>query len=450
MYVALVAYVPFTFACFAFWGGRRAMLFSLLAGWLLLPWFNHYGRDVPLLHLKETFVPAIVLAASVLLDRSAWWTFRWRAFDLPVLVACVSPFLTSLSTDRGAYDGASSLLESFLTWGAPYLLGRVYLRSPSDLLDAARAVVISGLALLPLVVWEVRMSPQLHRQLYGFHQHSFAQHFRDGHYRPMVFMAHGLMVGMAMTAAALIAWWLWRSRSAERVFGLPLALAAPALAAGALLCRTTGASVLLLVGIAVLEATRLLRTPALVVVLALAPSAYCALRIGGLDTAPLVERAERWFGPERALSLDIRLRNERELVSHDMRRLWLGWGRWSDSRLMDEEGEDVSIVDSMWILQLGMSGLVVLVAIGMLLALPVLALARTVPAAAWLHPRIAPAAALAVTVGIWAVDDLFNAMMSPLYPMLAGAVLSFCARWSARSPRRARLPEVAPHLPVEA
>jgi len=427
LYAALVAYLPFVAACFQIWGGRRAVLISLLVGWLFLPWFNPIGRTIPFLHSKQMFVSVFVLGVSLLLDGQVWRGLRPRLVDLPVLVLCLGPFFTSLANGLGAYDGASAVFEASATWGAPYLLGRAYLGRPGAILDAARAVVLTALAYMPLCLWEIRMSPQLHRQLYGFHQHNIAQHFRDGHPRPMVFLAHGLMVGMLMASGAVTAWWLWRTRSLRDVAGIRLAMAAPALAIMTYLCRSTGALLIMVGGVLVLEASRHLRWPVLLLALALGPAGYVTLRIAGTSPAvmPLVEAAGKYFGPNRAESLRIRVVNDEMLTERALQRPWLGWGRWGDSRVQDEDGRDITVVDGLWVLQLGTTGLIGLCAAGLLLALPLLTLLKALPGRTWDHPQVAPAAVLAVVVGLWAVDDLLNAMMSPVYPMLAGAVVSF-------------------------
>ena len=436
LYIALIAYLPFVATCFWTLGGRRGMLVSLLAGWLFLPWFSRVGRGIPLLHSKEAFVPAIVLAASILIDWSSWRKFRPKLLDLPIAVICTSPLLTSLVNDLGWYDGGSSAFESLLKWGAPYLLGRVYLGSPAGVREGARALVIAGLAYVPFCLWEVRMSPQLHRQIYGFHQHNFAQHIRDGAYRPMVFMAHGLMVAMFMACATLVAFWLWRSRSVERFVGIRAPWVVALLAGTTVLCRSAGAALLLVLGMGILEATRHTRSPVLLLTLALIPAGYCTLRIAAWDAMPLVSEAERWLGPNRAESLRIRIVNERELTVRAMEKPGLGWGRWRGFRIQDEEGLDRSIVDSMWILRLGTSGLIGLVAVFLLLAMPLLLLMRAVPVGLWRHPQVAPAAAMAVAVGIWAVDNLLNAMMSPVFLVMVGAVLSFCTYATVLRERR--------------
>ena len=83
-----------------------------------------------------------------------------------------------------------------MTWGAPYLLGRLYFSEPAALRDLALATVSAALAYVPFCLWEIRMSPQLHAIVYGLQPFGFGQAIRFGGYRPSVFMTHGLMLGM--------------------------------------------------------------------------------------------------------------------------------------------------------------------------------------------------------------------------------------------------------------
>jgi hypothetical protein len=136
--------------------------------------------------------------------------------------------------------------------------------------------------------------------------------------------------------------------------------------------------------------------------------------------------------------------NEDMLIAKALRRPWMGWGRFGRSRVYDEAGADVVITDGMWIVRLGMNGLVGLLATWLVLTLPALALLRMFPARKWSDPRLAPAAVLAVSALLWAIDDLSNAMMAPVFPAMAGAVIAFCflAR-NARALRRAAKPRAA-------
>jgi O-antigen ligase len=307
----------------------------------------------------------------------------------------------------------------------PYWLGRLYLGHPKALREFSGALTMAALVYAPLCLWEVRMSPNLHRFVYGFHPMDFLQAVRFGGFRPNVFLSHGLMLGMIMASATLVAYWEWRTRARVALLGLPFGWVVVALAVTTLLTKATGSILLLAAGIAVLEGTRWLRTPWLVVGLLLVPPAYSAARIAGWTGHDLVSLSRTLIAPERAESLLFRLDQEDALIERAMQNPVLGWGGWGRSRIFDEDGRDISVTDGMWIITLGVSGLVGLVALGLMLALPVLALLRRFPARLWGDPRIAPLVAMAVMVLLWAADNLLNAMVTPLAPAMAGAVGSF-------------------------
>ena len=436
--VVLAAFLVFVLGCFLHVHPRRAVLVSLLAGWLFLPAFEGI-YPVPLLHGKVMYVPAVVFFASVAFDRARWLRFRPRLVDLPIALACFSPFFSSLMNDLGPYDGGSAVFEMSMIWGAPYLLGRLYFSEPDALRDLALAIVLATLVYVPFCLWEVRMSPQLHASVYGFQPFgSFVQAIRFGGYRPSVFMAHGLMLGMFMTAGTLIALWMWRTGARRDLWGIPVRWVCAALGMTTLLCKSTGAIALLLIGIAVLEAVRRLQSTVPLLILLVLPPAYCMARTTGWTGRPLVSASERLVNEERAQSVEFRIVNEDMLIAKALQRPWLGWARWGRSRVYDESGKDVSIVDGLWILSLGTSGLVGLLSLGVALALPALLLMSVFAGRDWRDPRLAPAIALAVVGALGAIDDVFNAMLSPIFPAIAGSLSGFCLTVTAARRRQPR------------
>ena len=90
------------------------------------------------------------------------------------------------------------------------LRDRRYLNSREGLRTILEVLVIGGLAYTIPVLFEVRFSPQLHTWIYGFFPHSFAQHIREDGFRPVVFLSHGLLVGIYLCIAALAAATLYR------------------------------------------------------------------------------------------------------------------------------------------------------------------------------------------------------------------------------------------------
>jgi O-antigen ligase len=440
VWAALLAFPLASAACFRWLGGSRGMLAALLGGWLFLPWFNAHGDAVPLLHAKETLVPAVVLLTSLALDGAAWRRLRLGAFDLPMALLCAVPFGASIANGLGAYDGLQAVLEATMAWGAPYLLGRVYVWDLASAERMAAAVVLAGVAYAPLCLWEVRMSPQLHRTFYGFHQHFFAQQMRAGGFRPMVFMYHGLAVAFFMACAALVAYWIWRAEVRRTLLGVRLGWIVLLLVVVTVLCKSAGAMILLLLGVLVLEGTRRYGTALLVAALLAGPPAYVVARLSGWNAAGLLDTMRRLTGDDRAASLAFRIGNEDQLIAKALQRPVLGWGRWGRARVYDEEGEDVSVTDGLWVITLGDAGLVGLSALLLTLAMPAFRLLRVARPRSWGGQAAAPAAAFAVACALWSIDNLPNGCPSPIPPMLAGAVGTLAALAAAQAaPARARV-----------
>jgi hypothetical protein len=312
-----------------------------------------------------------------------------------------------------------------MTWGVPYYLGRVYFTDLGGLRDLAVGVVIGGVLYAPLCLWEVRMAPTLHHTLYGYHQHSFAQHMRDGGYRPMVFMQHGLMVAMWMTWATVAAWWLWRSGAMRTLAGVPMGLVTGGLAVTLLLCKSIGPLGLAVAGVMLFYTTRRLQWRWAVWALIVMVPLYIGARASGAwSGASAVEAARMLAGPERARSLDGRIRNETILAERALQRPLFGWGGWDKWRVRDDSGRDISTSDGLWVIALGQNGIVGLAAVTLATLLPGALMLWRWPMQWWADPRVAPAAVLAVLMVLWAVDNLLNAMINPVYLLALGGLVA--------------------------
>src|SRR6185436_11870738 len=160
----------------------------------------------------------------------------------------VCPFVASMANRLGPYDGFQDMTNRTLSLGIIYVLGRIYFHDPKGLQDLALGLFVSGLVYMPLCLLEIRLSPQLHTWVYGFHQHDFSQSWRLGGWRPTVFMGHGLEVGFWMTSATLSGIWLWQSGVVRRILTFPAWIWLLALGLTTLLCKSSGAIVLLAVG----------------------------------------------------------------------------------------------------------------------------------------------------------------------------------------------------------
>src|SRR4051812_49225914 len=200
--IVLFGWVPLVMALFASMPARRAVITAYIAGVLFLPCTGYKLPGVPD-YSRATATSFLVLIGVVLFDSGRLLRFRPSLLDLPMAVFCVVPLLSSLTNGMGGYDGLSAVVHQTILWGGPYFMGRLYLGEIAAHRELALGILIGAVVYIPLCLLEVRLSPQLHNWVYGFHAHQFAQTIRLGGYRPVVFMEHGLAVGLWMGTASV-------------------------------------------------------------------------------------------------------------------------------------------------------------------------------------------------------------------------------------------------------
>jgi hypothetical protein len=444
--IALFGYIPLVLFLFTVLPARRAVIAGFLLGWLFLPWAKYDLAGLP--PFDRVMATSLgVLIGVVIFDSRQLMSVRLGWVDLPMVVWLACPIASSVTNGLGYYDGISSVMERALLWGIPYLVGRAYFADLAGLRDLAIGLVIGGIVYTPLCLWEIVMSPRLHMIVYGFRQHLFSQTLRFGGWRPMVFMQHGIALGMFMASAALAAYWLWRSRSRRgrgtngelgaSLMGVPIGTIAIGLIVMTVICKSAFAIALLLIGIVVLESTRALRSPIPVLCLVLIAPGYMVMRtVGGWDGRQVVSLAE-FINKERAFSIETRVNSENVLSKHALRKPTFGWGGHSRSLVINAKGKKEAIPDGFWVIALGTNGVIGLASITLVLLLPAVMLIRRLPARHWSESSTAPAAMLAVLLALWMLDNLLNAMLTPIYPLIAGGVvMAFSARGRAVATRR--------------
>src|SRR5439155_4731685 len=235
--LTLFGWIPFVLALFALYPPRRAVIMAFLAAWLFLPMAGYKVPGLPD-YTKMSATALGVLMGAAIFDTDRLLAFRPRWIDIPMILWCVSPFISSYLNQLGIYDGCAEIAKQLIIWGLPYVIGRVYFSDLEGIRELAIGIFIGGLSYVPLCWFEVRMSPQLHVWVYGFRQHSFAQNMRDGGYRPMVFMQHGLMVAMWMAMTSLVGVWLWKSKVIRQIWDVPMYVLLPAMLFTVYLCKS--------------------------------------------------------------------------------------------------------------------------------------------------------------------------------------------------------------------
>lgn len=488
----LLLWFPVTLALFSRLPGHRAVIVSTILGLLFLPEVNeNVVRDgvanafaVPsIVFLKVVVINLSVLVGSLALDFRRWQTLRPRWVDVPMLLWCIGPFFSSLANEpppNGVapwWDGFSQARMQTITWGIPYLMGRLYFTDLAKVRELVIGIFAGGLIYIPFCLFEARLSPQLHRLAYGFEQHEFQQSIRGDSYRPMVFMEHGLALGLWMAAATLCGFWLWFTGALRslQIRGVPAPIPTlwlvAALFVTLVLAKSAGALALGLVAVAALYSVRWVRVPIVLIALLAVGPLYAMGRImtsaqpvGWLDAdfdndqeveeltiaalekpmfgwagwrgQDLVNTLTSLFNEDRASSFQFRLINEDKLMERAAERRSFGWAGHQRASILNRRGEDMTTVDGLWILTLGNYGVFGLAAVYLAMYTPVLVFLWRYPARSWTQAAAAPPAVAAMVLVMWMNDNITNAMFNPVYVLLAGslATLPGVAAVDAASP----------------
>lgn len=371
---------------------RNALIWTTLLGYLFLPTATSY--DLPLLPaIDKDTMPALcaillLLAVSpktiASLSVQPGWVPRHKVIRALIFVSLAGALLTVLTNSDAlvygsrvipglrVYDGFSDMLGVILHI-LPLLLARKFLAN-----EEGHRLVLQGLAIagaiysLP-IIFELVMSPQLNRIVYGFFPHSWAQHIRNGGYRPLVFLHHGLWLGIFMSGTVLAAFACMRVCGAAKknlyfALGMWLLLILVSV-------KTLGA---LMIAILLLPVVAFLKPRGQVLVAAAIAGCillYPTLRGAGLvPTDQIVESAES-IDSGRAASLRFRLKNEDILLAKANQRSLFGWGGWGRSRVYNEKGQDISVTDGLWVGVIGLGGWTGYIGTIGLLCVPILLLA---------------------------------------------------------------------------
>ncbi len=279
----------------------------------------------------------------------------------------------------------------------------------------------------------MRLSPQFHYWVYGYHQHSFLQTMRWGGYRPMVFMSHGLALARFFLVGVLGA--LVVAAHRKMILGMPSRVVAVILLVTLVLCKSTAAVAFAILGLAVIAfgGVRLRQTMA--VVLAAVVVLYPALRAADIFPVGRLLTTAGMIDADRQQSLLFRFENEDELLAKARERIVFGWGEFNRSAVFDDMGRPSSVTDGHWIVLLGISGAVGFVAAFGLLLAPVFAAARRLR---FIHDRAdrALVSGTSFILALVAIDFIPNALWAD-YPYLLGGALLGVTRALALAPRHA-------------
>lgn len=390
-YIALLGYPFIAVFFFRIWSVPTAVAATLLGGYLFLP--SEPTFDFPLLPvLDKHSIPALVAMSMATLavatakaDAAQMKRRGMKVIDqdhmlqgwLPrgkVPLICLGLFVsTAIGTmltngdsiritatnylpGLRVYDIFSMLLGIAFTI-PPFLLGRKFFFQEEHHAKLLFVFAVCGLVYSFFALIEIRMSPQMNTWIYGYFPHSFLQHVRNGGYRPLVFLQHGLWLAvfqaMAMTAALAL------SRYVDKKHRTKWLLAALWIFGVMFLSRSLGGFALALMMLVVILALPGRMVGFVCVSLVAISLLYPIMRLIGIFPLDSIVSAASLISQDRAGSLNFRFVNEEQLIAKGMDKLLFGWGGWGRNAIYDtSSGKSLSIVDSQWIISFGVGGLV--------------------------------------------------------------------------------------------
>jgi hypothetical protein len=385
---------------------------------------------------KESIPSLVAFLACIILGRRAVrFSNGLGLAELLILTLLISPVITSLLNGDpimfegfvlpglGLYDAGSTIVSRFVLL-IPFFIGRQFLRSTVDNENILRMLVAAGLIYSLPMLFEVRMSPQLNIWIYGYFPTSFAQQVRDGGFRPVVFLGHGLYTAFFAMTTVVAAAALWRTQT--RILRFMPAGVVGYLGIVLAFCKSAGPIVYgaFLVPLVRWATPRMqLRVATVLVVFALA---YPTLRAMDLVPTKLMLEASESVSAERAESLSERFSNEYRLLERATQRFWFGWGRFGRSRIRNEYGAfdrtDLAPADGYWIITMGQFGFIGFLATFGLLGLSVFRASSALRFAESKRDRNF-LAALALIVAVYIVNLLPNSDLFSWTWLLVGALL---------------------------
>ena len=437
---AVVAIFGWPLVAFFFYRTRtftEATAATLLGGLLLLP--SNFAVKLKMIPaFDKVSIPAlcVLIGCAFLAPRDKRPRVGFGVIGLLATIYVVGPIFSSINNgdtlvfgDRilpgvGYYDGISAMIIQLIGL-VPFFVGRRYFQKSIDTETILRVLVVAGLLYSLPMLFEVRMSPQLSNWIYGYFPSGFNSEARYGGFRPVVFMVNGLATAFFAVTAFLAATAFWRVN--KRIHSFPAGPLPAFLGIIIVLCKSAGALIYAAVfGIVVrwMAPKTQLRFSVLLVCVVLI---YPILRLTDNFPDDLLLNTASAFSQERAISLQTRFDQEKQLIAYASQRLLLGWGRYGRARIYDENGKDITITDGQWIITLAQFGLVGFIAQFGLLAMPVFRATFAAQYAESTRDKIL-LSALAVIVALSLIEQLPNSSINSWLWFISGALLGRAER----------------------
>ena len=327
------------------------------------------------------------------------------------------------------HDTLSTVISQWLLL-IPFILGLQIIKTHEDQVQVIRLLIVAGLWYSILILFEIRMSPQLHTWIYGFFPHSWTQQLRYGGFRPVVFLGHGLWVSIFifMILGSIVS----ISKLKMSSFRFPDTIIIFYFLVLLVLAKGVGSMLLgliLMMGMMFFKYDLILKIS---VVLATTAILYPLLCIGDLFPHQYLLDSIAAIDASRAESLKYRFDQEAALLERASQKIIFGWGGWGRSLLEN------SVTDGYWVILVGKYGLVGFAAIFGLFFTSVYRAKKTVELGGN-EAQYQYIAGISLTAALLMIDQIPNASINPIIWLLM-SIQAGVAKRLVSSKKRSYIP----------
>jgi hypothetical protein len=434
-WMALILCLPFSLWAVRRWRPAVSVPIVLIVSHMFLP--SAFGFEVPAIPpIDRNIIPqwSALLGCLIFRRKSLAGAKPGRGLDLFIVLRILG-YLGSCLTNRdplifprgfvpglSLYTFMGGTVGIILYWWPAIFLGRTLIRTSKDLKTLFTILVGAAVVYTAFAIVEMIFSPQLNVWVYGYHQTNFIQAVKGNHYRPMVFMMHGLILAFFLSLSIMAAAAL--GKVGARVFGYKGRAVAIYLLVILVLCHSLGALIYAVLVLPLIWFAPVKTQTRIATVVAFLAFSYPVAR--AFDLVP-VDSINAFvldkFGEDRWGSLGLRLSEEAYVMNRALQRPVFGWGGGARSfRLDPVTGANTSTTDGLWAIELGQHGAVGFVSIFGMLLYPVWRSRRAVSRLPRAEDRTL-VACLALIGAVYMVEMIPNSSVDPYITFMV-AVLS--------------------------
>ena len=411
---------------------KKAIFISIVLTTLLLP--SAFSADVPLLPpLDKDNITGLSLILFLFLMRKKFRIFQpglstilfigyfiviaitVELNAIPIIIIG-SKYLPGLT-----YHDIFSTIIRLIIYTMPFFLGRYFSTSLKDTEIFFKIMVVMALIYTLPMLFELKMSPQLHNIFYGYQPSQFVQEIREDGYRPMVFVGHGLGLAFWMSTCILAAVALLKNKIRSTILS-PVVVVCY-LFVVLIFCKTWSAAAYAVLGMFFILKLRPSTQVKWSFIIAAIVILYPIAKVNEVIPEKEIISTISQYNPARAQSLEFRFQNENEMLTHVLEKPFFGWGSWGRNRIYSKwDGRDLSVTDGRWIAELGTNGWMGFLFYYAILLTPLYYALKTFKYIKEPKDQVF-FATLAVTLMICIIDSIPNTGMGPMHFFLAGILL---------------------------